>query len=116
MSSERFGYIWQYTIKPSRRSAFLAAYEPGGEWTRLFSRDPSYLETLLLQDDEYENRYVTIDFWTSRAARDAFRARYPVEFDRLDEKCEAFTKDECFLGDYVEMGGGSAGEPSPPAD
>ena len=104
MASERFAYIWQYTIEPTRRSDFLAAYKPRGNWALLFSRDPSYLETVLLQDDEDENRYVTIDYWKSKADRDFFRERFSVEFDSLDSKCEAFTREEQFLGDFLEIG------------
>ena len=102
--SERFVYIWQYTIRPTFRKEFLAAYEPGGEWSRLFSRDPSYIETLLLMDDNNPDRYVTIDFGTSRAARDLFRQRFADDYDRLDVRCEAFTTDEQFLGDYSQSG------------
>lgn len=103
MASERFAYLWQYTIEPARRSEFLAAYNPRGEWARLFSADPSYIETMLLLDVEDENRYVTIDFWKSKADRDSFRERYSIEFDGLDARCEAFTREERFLGDYVEV-------------
>ena len=104
MTSERFAYIWRYTIEPTCRSAFLAAYEPSGEWAQLFSRDPSYIQTVLLQDDGNENRYVTIDYWNSKAARDSFRERCSVEFDSLDSRCEAFTREEKFLGDHLEIG------------
>ena len=103
MASERFAYIWQYTIEPSFRTAFLAAYKPSGEWAQLFSRDPSYIQTVLLQDDEDENRYVTIDYWKSKADRDSFRERYSVEFDSLDNRCETFTREEQFLGDFLEI-------------
>jgi len=103
MASERFAYIWRYTIEPSRRSEFLAAYNPRGEWAQLFSRDPSYIETVLFHDVEDENRYVTVDFWKSKADRDSFWKRYSVEFDGLDCRCEAFTTEEQFLGDYLEV-------------
>lgn len=103
MASARFAYIWRYTIDPTCRAAFLAAYNPKGDWAKLFSRDPCYIETLLVQDVEQEDQYVTIDFWTSKADRDLFRERYSVEFDNLDDRCEAFTKEERFLGDYVEI-------------
>lgn len=104
MSSKRFAYIWQYAIDPTRRAAFLKAYKPGGEWAQLFSRDPSYMGTVLLQDAKDVNRYVTIDYWKSKADRDAFRERYSVEFDSVDNRCEAFTTKEQFLGDFLEMG------------
>lgn len=103
MASRRFAYIWRYTIEPARRSDFLAAYKPTGKWTRLFSRDPSYIETVLLQDDEDENQYVTIDYWESRAGRDAFRQRFSDEFEKLDRTCEDFTRIERFIGDFVEV-------------
>ena len=100
---KRFAYIWQYTIKPASRTAFLNAYEPNGEWAQLFSRDPSYIETVLLQDEEDANRYVTIDYWESKSARDAFRERYSVELSRLDTRCDDLTVEETLLGDFLEI-------------
>lgn len=104
MATEHFAYVWSYLIEPSRRHAFLEAYKPGGKWSQLFSRDPSYIRTALFHDVEDENRYVTIDYWTSKADRDYFRERYSVEFDDLDKKCEAFTREEQFLGDFTDCG------------
>ncbi len=103
MASERFAYIWEYTIDPSRRADFLAAYNPEGEWAQLFSRDPSYIQTKLIQDINKENRYVTVDYWKSKDDRDAFRERYSDEFVDLDTRCEAFTRQEVFLGDFIEI-------------
>jgi hypothetical protein len=103
MAHERFAYIWRYTIEPTCRQAFLAAYKPNGEWAQLFSVDPSYIETVLLQDDEDGNRYVTIDYWKSKADRDSFRERYSIEFESLDNRCEAFTTEEQFWGDFLEV-------------
>jgi hypothetical protein len=82
----------------------LEAYKPGGEWAQLFSRDPSYIGTTLLHDVDDENRYVTIDYWKSKAEKDSFRKRFSVEFERLDYRCEAFTREEQFLGDFLEVG------------
>jgi heme-degrading monooxygenase HmoA len=104
VTRERFAYIWQYTIDPDCRQAFLAAYEPQGEWARLFSRDAAYIETVLLQDDKREDRYMTIDYWTSRSDRDAFREQYSIEFEELDSRCEAFTREEQFIGDFQVIG------------
>ena len=107
MESGRFAHAWRFTIDPVRRSAFLAAYNPKGEWAQLFSRDPSYIKTLFFHDIEHENQYMTIDYWKSKADRDFFRERYSVEFDSLDSRCEAFTREEKFLGDYLEIGDAS---------
>ena len=103
MRSQRFAYIWQYIIEPNRRDEFLAAYGPGGEWVRIFSRDPSYIGTVLHSDVDDVNRYVTIDYWKSKADRDSFRQKYSIEFAELDERCEAFTRKEEFLGDFSEV-------------
>jgi heme-degrading monooxygenase HmoA len=108
MPSGRFIYIWQYEIEPARRSDFLAAYNPGGHWAQLFSLEPSYIETVLLQDIEDANRFMTIDYWRSRSDRDAFRERYSIEFADLDSRCESLTREEKFIGDYTEMDGAPA--------
>ena len=104
MTSKHFAYIWQYKIQPDLRPEFLAAYCPGGEWTRLFARDPEYIETQLLQDAAASDQYLTIDYWKSQRARDAFRKTCASEFNALDEKCEAFTQSEIFIGDFLILG------------
>lgn len=101
MQTERFAYVWQYTIRADQLSEFLAAYRPDGEWTRLFSQDPNYIKTELLRDSDRSDRYLTIDYWTSRAARDAFRENYSTEFSQLDRKCEQYTLNELFVGDFL---------------
>ncbi len=101
MASAKFAYIWQYFVEDSHRDEFLEAYGPNGNWVQLFSRDPSYVETRLLHDADDDGRYVTIDYWVSRNARDSFREKYSREFSILDEKCEQLTTKEEFLGDFV---------------
>jgi len=101
--TKRFAYIWEYSIKPARRAEFLSAYCADGTWAELFSRDPGYIETILLADDRDENRYVTIDFWLTREDRDAFRLKHADAFARLDRLCEEFTERETFVGDFAEV-------------
>jgi len=104
MPTERFAYIWQYTVDPAHREDFLAAYRPGGDWTRLMSRYDGYIGTQLLGDIDDGARFVTVDYWASKAARDAFRTKSRKEFGELDRRCEAFTIAETFLGDFSEVG------------
>ena len=99
MISTKFAYIWRYVVDSHKRE-FLDAYGAGGEWVKLFSRDPNYIETILLRDADDENRYITIDYWTSRSARDAFQDKYRDEFLELDKRCEVFTSNEEFRGDF----------------
>lgn len=100
MISTKFVYIWQYVVNTHRRE-FLEAYGAGGEWVRLFSKDPEHIETVLLRDADDDSRFVTVDYWTSREARDAFRDKYGDEFRELDGRCEEFTSREEFVGDFV---------------
>ena len=104
MASGLFVYIWQYTIDPEFESEFLAAYGSEGDWARFFSRDTNYIKTDLLEDSNHKDQYVTIDYWTSKSARDSFRAKYSSEFDEIDTRCETYTKKEVFIGDYVILG------------
>ena len=103
MNSELFTYIWQYTIDTNLEAEFLDAYRPGGEWARLFSKDPGYIRTELLQSSSSKDQYMTVDYWVSESARDSFRVKYSQEFDELDQKCEKYTKDEVLIGDFYSI-------------
>ena len=100
MTENKFAYIWQYTVPDAHKDEFLRAYGPDGEWVKLFSKAQGYVETVLLRDAEDSERYVTIDYWESKIARDRFRKKYSAEFATLDEECEAFTQKEEFIGDF----------------
>ena len=97
MESARFTYIWRYTIRPERREAFLAAYRSAGDWARLFSRDPNYLGTDLLRNSSDPNDFLTIDYWTSESARDAFREQYAEEFAALEPAAAHRSRHACVL-------------------
>jgi heme-degrading monooxygenase HmoA len=105
VSSKQFTYIWEYTIDPERRAEFLSAYKPDGDWARLMSRHPGYLGTKLLRDVDEDNRFLTVDYWTSMSDRDEFREKYASEFDQLDRACEQYTVAETFIGDFLVSGG-----------
>lgn len=102
-------YVWEYAVKPSRLSEFETGYGEGGDWVRLFRRDPTYLRTDLLRDRDEPNRFLTIDYWTSREACLAFRDRYRDEFDALDARFDSLTLRERHLGDFEVFGADLAG-------
>ena len=108
METERFAYVWRYTIDPQYRAEFLTAYRPGGDWAKLFLHDSEYIETKLFQDCDCSDRYMTVDYWTSKNARDSFRETFAVEFREIDERCESYTLDEFLIGDYVIIGESAA--------
>jgi len=92
--------VWEFRVRPERLADFLSAYAPGGDWDLLFRRGEGYLSTELLRDERDETRFLTIDRWDSREARDRFRLRFREEYDALDRRCEAVTLEETPVGDF----------------
>ncbi len=105
MPDNQFAYAWRYTIDPDHEQPFLAAYAPDGTWADFFRQDPGYLRTVLLRDVERPDCFVTIDYWQSKNARDAFRKTNASRFEEIDQQCEAYTIDETFIGDFLVVDG-----------
>jgi quinol monooxygenase YgiN len=96
--------VWQFRVRPERLSEFLSANSPGGDWERLFRRGEGFLSAELLRDEGDETRFLTIDRWASREARDRFLARFRDEYEALDRKCEDLTLEETRIGDFSMPG------------
>ena len=94
--------IWRFTTADPME--FEQHYGPDGSWARLFREDPNYVRTDLLRDG---SAYVTLDWWTSRQAYDAFRGAHARAYAELDRICEALTETEENVGafDVVERAG-----------
>jgi heme-degrading monooxygenase HmoA len=71
-----FVTVWEFRVHPEALAGFLSAYAPGGDWDRLFRRGDGYLSTELLRDERDPARFLTIDRWDSREARDGFLLRF----------------------------------------
>ena len=95
-----FVALWEFEVKPGSEIEFRLAYGPAGPWIRLFRRDSSYLETRLLQDPFRAQFYVTLDFWTSHDAYQAFQALHQGEYQQIDALCETLTLTERKLGEF----------------
>ncbi|MCG8606793.1 antibiotic biosynthesis monooxygenase [bacterium] len=95
-----FAYIWEYMVEDDQVAEFQRIYGPEGEWVDLFSKEDGYIRTDLYRDLENPQRFVTTDFWVSRAAKDQHRESFASEFAELDRHCEALTLEEKFLGDF----------------
>ena len=93
-------YIWEYLVPPSQASTFERFYGPAGDWVELFRCAPGYLRTELHRDRSNPQRFVTIDYWESYDALQAFRRQFAEEFEALDEKCEEFTSRESEIGKF----------------
>ena len=96
--------LWTFQIKPPNERAFRRIYGPGGDWARLFAKDPNYIGTELLRHSTSAGCYVTVDRWTSRAAYHNFKKRHRNEFVALDACCEALTAREIKIGEFSSAG------------
>ena len=99
-----YSYVWEFQVHPDFVEEFESVYGSDGEWVKLFKRHPAYIRTDLLKDQSDPLRYLTVDTWESLEQYRAFREEFRNEFDALDTKCEAYTRNERFLGDFELMG------------
>ena len=90
--------VWRFTTDDP--AAFEEHYGPNGTWVQLFRHSEDYVRSDLLKGAD---AYLTMDWWTSLAAYDAFRERYAEEYARVDQACEAVTTFEEKLGEFESV-------------
>ena len=95
--------IWEFLAKSGQEAAFERAYGPAGDWVGLFQRAEGFRGISLHRDVILPRRYVVIDRWESPEAYDAFKARFAVEYDALDQELAALTDREAPLGSFVTV-------------
>lgn len=92
--------IWEFQVRPGMEQKFEQDYGENGLWARFFRHGAGYVRTELVRDLEQPRRYVTLDFWISRAAYSEFRSEHAAQYKAIDEKCEAMTESEKELGTF----------------
>ncbi len=92
--------LWEFRVRPEAVGRFLEQYGPSGSWAALFKRGEGYLGTELLGDPADPARFVTIDRWQSREARERFLGHFGEAYAALDHACEALTLSERLLGEF----------------
>jgi heme-degrading monooxygenase HmoA len=97
-------YIWEFLVRPEHVPEFVAAYGPDGDWVRLFRDGAGYVRTELHRDQTNPERFVTVDYWESRDAWQAFRTAAAAEWERLDARCEQWTSSEREIGRFDPVG------------
>ena len=95
-----FTYIWEYKVRSDKKEAFLKLYGCEGDWVRFFNKSEEYLGTDLHQDIDNEERFISVDFWKSKEARDDYRKEFNSEFNSLDEQGELTTESETPIGEF----------------
>jgi quinol monooxygenase YgiN len=104
-SEWQYATLWEFQVRPGCEAQFERAYGPNGDWVTLFQSDENYVRTDLMRDDSNPFRYVTVDYWRSRAAYEAFRERHSQEYQRIDKGCEQMTDSETALGTFQRVAG-----------
>ncbi len=92
--------VWEFRVRRGRAKQFEKAYGPHGEWVRLFRQDPAYIRTELVHDAHDASRYLTLDFWASEEAYQAFRKSHRDQYKIIDARCEPMTDQEQEVGSF----------------
>lgn len=95
--------VWEYQIKPGKRSEFEKAYSSNGAWAELFKRGSGYLGTELLRSEVRLDTYITIDRWDSKESYESFLSKWKQDYERLDEQCEGLTESEKRIGRFTKV-------------
>jgi len=96
----RFVVIWEFQVRPGMEERFERAYGADGVWAQFFRKDEAYIGTELIRDLKAERSYLTLDFWTSQEAYEAFRTLHAAEYRTIDAECERMTEGEREVGRY----------------
>jgi heme-degrading monooxygenase HmoA len=102
-----WGYvrIWGFHARAGKEAAFERAYGPDGDWVQFFRKGEGYIRTELIRDLNNPRRFLTLDYWQSRAAYDLFRSQNLSEYEAIDQRCEGLNEKELALGAFERMTG-----------
>ena len=96
--------MWEFTAKPEAQTKFESFYGPDGEWVQLFRRSKAFLGTDFFRDQDAGNRYVTVDYFVSKAGFDDFLREFRQEYEALDRRCEGVRGSEREIGVFTAQG------------
>jgi heme-degrading monooxygenase HmoA len=92
--------IWTYDVTPGEEESFRAAYGAEGDWATLFSRTAGFRGVELMYDS---GRCVTVEYWESEAAYDAFHAEHGAAYQALDAKLAPLTSAQQRIGAFTSV-------------
>jgi quinol monooxygenase YgiN len=98
-----FVVLWEFEVKPGCEDRFEKVYAPGGEWDSLFRRDANHGGTHLYRNTSRPRVYLTVDYWRSQTAYEAFLQAQQTEYKRIDAECDGLTLNERRVGNYQEV-------------
>jgi heme-degrading monooxygenase HmoA len=95
-----FVALWEFEVKPGNEERFCLVYGAEGDWARLFRDDAQFVETRLFRDAAEPQKFVTMDFWRTRAAYESFKKLNHAAYVALDQECEMLTVREGCVGEF----------------
>jgi hypothetical protein len=105
-----WGYLimWEFQVLEGMEKRFEKVYGTRGDWAQLFGQDELYMGTELIhklkgEDLQAGRTYITLDFWTSQQAYEAFRKRHFAKYKAIDQECQEMTKSEREIGRFVRV-------------
>ena len=100
-----WGYlvVWEFRPNKGVEDRFEEAYGSEGVWAELLRQGEGCIGTELNRDLKDSNRYITLDFWTSKQAYEAFRSAHLAEYESIVLECEALTESETELGTFERL-------------
>jgi heme-degrading monooxygenase HmoA len=93
--------VWEFQVPPGSEQKFEAIYGSTGDWVQLFSKAEGFIRTELNHDLNNPRRYLTFDYWSSKAAYESFRQQHQEEYAAIDRHCEGLTEKETALGIFT---------------
>jgi hypothetical protein len=99
--------MWEFTAKREVQTKFESFYGPDGEWVQLFRRSKAFLGTDFFRDQNVGNRYVTLDYFASKAGFEDFLREFREEYEALDRRCDGVRGSEREIGVFTALGSSS---------
>lgn len=90
--------IWEFQVKSGKEEGFERSYGPHGDWVQLFRKSDGFLKTELHRDLNDHGRYVTVDYFKSKADFEKILTQFKEEYNALDRSFEGFTTSEHNIG------------------
>lgn len=92
--------LWEFQVPQNRRAAYEAAYDPDGQWARLFAQGAGFIGVELLRCTEQAGRYITVDRWRSRADFEGFKRTFGQAYEALNQGLEHLKASEQRIGAF----------------
>lgn len=99
-SQAEFVIVWEFRVRSGKGREFERIYGPEGVWVEFFRQGKGYIRTELVRDLKAPRRYLTIDYWASRATYLRFKEENLAEYQAIDERCLSLTEGEVLIGEF----------------